>query len=69
MPEGSASDNRFEFFDLTSSLYSDAAIPDLKAFLLPKAIAVSGAANKPDFLRGRIMKAMMGHDFEAKVYP
>ena len=69
MPEGSASDNRFDFFDPTSSLYSDAARPDLKAFLSPNAIVVIGAANNPDTLRGRIMKVMMGHDFEAKVYP
>jgi acetyltransferase len=44
-------------------------MPDLKAFLSPNAVAVIGAANNPDILRGRIMKMMMGHDFEAKVYP
>ncbi len=44
-------------------------MPDLKAFLSPNAVAVIGAANNPDILRGRIMKVMMGHDFEAKVYP
>ena len=44
-------------------------MPDLKAFLSPNAVAVIGAANNPDILRGRIMKVMMGLDFEAKVYP
>ena len=69
MPEDSASDNRFDFFDLTSSLYLDAAMPDLKAFLSPNAVAIIGAANNPDILRGRIMKLMMGLDFKAIVYP
>ena len=44
-------------------------MPDLKAFLSPNAVAVIGAANNPDTLRDRIIKVMMGHDFEAKVYP
>jgi len=44
-------------------------MPDLKAFLPPNAVAVIGAANTPDILRGRIMKLMMGHDFETKFYP
>ena len=44
-------------------------MPDLKAFLSPNAVAVIGAVNNPDTLRDRIIKVMMGHDFEAKVYP
>ncbi len=44
-------------------------MPDLKAFLSPNAVAVIGAAYNPDILRGRIMKVMMGHNSEAKVYP
>ena len=44
-------------------------MPDLKAFLSPNAVAVIGAANNTDILRGRIMKVMMGHNFEATVYP
>ncbi|MEC8370981.1 MAG: hypothetical protein VXZ99_09205, partial [Pseudomonadota bacterium] len=43
-------------------------MPDLKAFLSPNAVAVIGAANNPDTLRDRIIKVMMGYDFEAKVY-
>ena len=43
-------------------------MPDLKAFLSPNAVAVIGAVNNPDTLRDRIIKVMMGHDFEAKVY-
>lgn len=42
-------------------------MPDLKAFLSPNAVAVIGAANNPDILWGRIIKVMMGHDFEARI--
>ena len=42
-------------------------MPDLKAFLSPNAVAVIGAANNPDTLRDRIIKVMMGHDFEARI--
>ena len=44
-------------------------MPDLNAFLSPNAVAVIGAANNTDILRGRIMKVMLGHDFEGKIYP
>ena len=43
-------------------------MPDLKAFLSPNAVAVIGAANNPDILRGRIMKMMMGQGFGLKAY-
>jgi len=44
-------------------------MPDLNAFLSPNAVAVIGAANDPEILRGRIMKVMMGHDFKGEIYP
>ena len=44
-------------------------MPDLNAFLSPNAVAVIGAANDPDILRGRIMKVMLGHDFAGDIYP
>ena len=44
-------------------------MPDLNAFLSPNAVAVIGAANDSEILRGRIMKVMLGHDFSGKIYP
>ena len=44
-------------------------MPDLKAFLSPNAVAVIGASDNADILRGRIMKVMMGHDFKGEIYP
>jgi acyl-CoA synthetase (NDP forming) len=44
-------------------------MPDLNAFLSPNAVAVIGAANNPEILRGRIMKVMMGHDFKGDIFP
>lgn len=44
-------------------------MPDLNAFLSPNAVAVIGAANDTDILRGRIMKVMLGHDFRGEIYP
>ena len=44
-------------------------MPDLKAFISLNAVAVIGAANNPDILRGRIMTVMMGQDFGLKAYP
>lgn len=44
-------------------------MPDLNAFLSPNAVAVVGAANNAEILRGRIMKVMMGHDFKGEIYP
>lgn len=44
-------------------------MPDLNAFLSPNAVAVIGAANDSDILRGRIMKVMLGHDFKGEIYP
>ena len=44
-------------------------MPDLNAFLSPNAVAVIGAANDSEILRGRIMKVMLGHDFNGEIYP
>ena len=44
-------------------------MPDLGAFLSPSTVAVIGAANNTDILRGRIMKVMMGHHFQGEIYP
>ena len=42
---------------------------DLSAFLSPKTVAVIGASPDTTSLRGRIMKVLLCHDFEGKVFP
>lgn len=44
-------------------------MPDISKFLSPEAVAVVGASNDTEILRGRIMKVMMCHDFAGKIYP
>ena len=44
-------------------------MPDLRALLWPKNVAVVGASNDQHILRGRIMKVMLGHDFAGEIYP
>ena len=42
---------------------------NLSAFLSPKTVAVIGASPDTTSLRGRIMKVLLCHDFEGKVFP
>lgn len=42
---------------------------DLSAFLSPKTVAVIGASPDTTSLRGRIMKVLLCHDYEGKVFP
>lgn len=44
-------------------------MPDLNAYLTPKSVAVIGASNNDETLRGRIMTVMLGHDYAGAIYP
>lgn len=44
-------------------------MPDIRALLWPKNVAVVGASNDIHTLRGRIMKVMLGHQFAGEIYP
>ncbi|MCB1740585.1 MAG: CoA-binding protein, partial [Gammaproteobacteria bacterium] len=44
-------------------------MPDINAYLAPRSVAVIGASNDTEILRGRILKVMRCHDFAGPIYP
>ena len=44
-------------------------MPDIAKLLMPKSVAVVGASNDVEGLRGRILEVILSHPFAGKVYP
>ena len=44
-------------------------MPDIAKLLMPKSVAVVGAANDLQGLRGRILEVILSHPFAGKIYP
>jgi acyl-CoA synthetase (NDP forming) len=45
------------------------AVPDISKLLWPKSVAVVGASSDTKGLRGRILRTMLDHAFQGKIYP
>ena len=44
-------------------------MPDLKPLLSPDSVAVIGASDDTETLRGRLTRALIGHGYDGRVYP
>ena len=44
-------------------------MPDLKPLLSPDSVAVIGASDSSESLRGRLTRALIGHGYDGRLYP